>query len=135
MLCFLLRSFHVFKGINLFFVFLLLLLLFECECNEISSVLLSSINRPFHRYGGHIELIRFKEYYRMPRGHGHILFVCTSAFRDIFFLKFSENKILMGKKDSCAVFVPFSSLVLEIWSFTFTFQKRHNDLFPITILF
>ena len=26
------------------------------------------INRPFYRYGGHIELIRFKEYYRMPRG-------------------------------------------------------------------
>ena len=26
-------------------------------------------NRPFHRYGGHIEFIRFKEYYGMPRGH------------------------------------------------------------------
>ena len=26
-------------------------------------------NRPFHRYGGHIELITFKEYYGMPRGH------------------------------------------------------------------
>ena len=26
------------------------------------------INRPFYRYGGHIELIRFKEYYGMPRG-------------------------------------------------------------------
>ena len=25
-------------------------------------------NRPFYRYGGHIKLIRFKEYYRMPRG-------------------------------------------------------------------
>ena len=24
-------------------------------------------NRPFYRYGGHIELIRFKEHYRMPR--------------------------------------------------------------------
>ena len=24
-------------------------------------------NRPFYRYGGHIELIRFKEYYRMPK--------------------------------------------------------------------
>ena len=23
----------------------------------------------FYRYGGHIELIRFKEYYGMPRGH------------------------------------------------------------------
>ena len=26
-------------------------------------------NRPFYRYGGHIELIRFKEYYGMPKGH------------------------------------------------------------------
>ena len=42
------------------------------------------LNRPFYRYGGHIELIRFKEYYRMPRGHEHILFVFSSAFRDIF---------------------------------------------------
>ena len=41
-------------------------------------------NRPFYRYGGHIELIRCKEYYRMPRGHEHISFVFSSAFRDIF---------------------------------------------------
>ena len=30
-----------------------------------------SLNRPFCRYGGHIELIRFKEYYGMSRGHVH----------------------------------------------------------------
>ena len=41
-------------------------------------------NRPFYRYGGHIELIRFKEYYRMPRGHEHTSFVFSSAFKDIF---------------------------------------------------
>ena len=45
---------------------------------------LMSFNKPFYRYGGHIELIRFKEYYRMPRGHEHISFVFSSAFRDIF---------------------------------------------------
>ena len=38
----------------------------------------------FYRYDGHIELIRFKEYYRMPRGHEHISFVFSSAFQDIF---------------------------------------------------
>ena len=27
-----------------------------------------SFNRPFYRFGGHIEFIRFKEYYGMPRG-------------------------------------------------------------------
>ena len=26
-------------------------------------------NRPFYRHGSHIEFIRFKEYYGMPRGH------------------------------------------------------------------
>ena len=41
-------------------------------------------SRPFYRYGGHIELNRFKEYYRMPRGHGYISFIILSAFRDIF---------------------------------------------------
>ena len=41
-------------------------------------------NRPFYRYGGHIESIRFKEYYGMPRGHKHISFVFSGAFRDIF---------------------------------------------------
>ena len=41
-------------------------------------------NRPFYRYGGLIELIRFKEYYRMPRGREHISFVFSSAFREIF---------------------------------------------------
>ena len=41
-------------------------------------------NRPFYRYDTHIELIRFKGYYRMPRGHEHISFVFSGAFRDIF---------------------------------------------------
>ena len=43
-----------------------------------------TFNRPFYRYGGHIELIRFKEYYRMPRGSEHNSSVFSSAFRDIF---------------------------------------------------
>ena len=46
-------------------------------------LLLKRKNRPFYRYGGHIELIRFKEYYRMLRGHEHISFVLLSAFRNI----------------------------------------------------
>ena len=44
----------------------------------------NGVNRPFYRYGGHLELIRFKEYYRMLRGHEHISFVFSSAFGDIF---------------------------------------------------
>ena len=51
---------------------------------NIQQISIRKINRPFYRYGGHIELIRVKEYYRMPRGHEHISFVFSSAFRDIF---------------------------------------------------
>ena len=29
------------------------------------------VNRPVYRYAGHFELIRFKEYYGMLRGHEH----------------------------------------------------------------
>ena len=53
------------------------------------------MSRPFYQYGGHIELVRFKEYYRMPGGggggrggggggHEHISFVFSSCFQDIF---------------------------------------------------
>ena len=31
-----------------------------------------------------LNYFRFKEYYRMPRGHEHISFVFSSAFWDIF---------------------------------------------------
>ena len=41
-------------------------------------------NTPFYRYSGHIELIRFKEYYRMPSRQEHISFVFSSTSRDIF---------------------------------------------------
>ena len=37
------------------------------------------INRPFYRHGGHIELIRFKEYYGMPRGHSLSIYARLSG--------------------------------------------------------
>ena len=40
------------------------------EPKSLQSLLITNSleNRPFYRVGGHIELIRFKEYYGMPRG-------------------------------------------------------------------
>ena len=38
-------------------------------------------NRPFYRYGGHIEL---KEYYGMPRGHEHDLIYSHQYLRALF---------------------------------------------------
>ena len=54
-------------------------------------------NRPFYRYGSHIELIKFKEYYGMPRGEGgrgyeHDPIYSLSSyarFSGQFFFKFS----------------------------------------------
>ena len=64
-----------------FFVFVTL---FASETREIfhftKNVNYRHFNRPFYQNGGHIELILFKEYYRMPRGHEHISFVFSSAF-------------------------------------------------------
>ena len=57
---------------------------FRCYDNSDVIATLIITNRPFYRYGGHIELIRVKEYYRMPMGHEHISFVFSSTFRDIF---------------------------------------------------
>ena len=61
------------------------------------------LNRPFYRYGGHIEFIRFKEYYGMPSGHEHDPIYSLSIyelFSDQVFLKKDCN----GKKDRYAVF-------------------------------
>ena len=38
---------------------------------ETKDLISTFANRPFYRYGGHIEFIRLKEYYGMPRGHEH----------------------------------------------------------------
>ena len=42
--------------------------------------------RPFHWYGGLIELIRFKEYYGMPRGGGggHLLSIYVRFLMPVY---------------------------------------------------
>ena len=67
----------------------------------------SNGNRHFYWYGDHIEFIRFKEYYGIPSGHEHDPIFSLSIyarFSNQFFFKFSWKKIVMGKKDCCAVF-------------------------------
>ena len=43
----------------------------------------------FYLHGGHIELLRFKEYYGMPRGAS----VFTRAFRASFSLSFPRKRL------------------------------------------
>ena len=69
---------------HFFFFFFFIFFPVYNDCVSSSERASIASNRPFYRYGGHIALIRFKEYYRMPRGHEHISFVFSSAFWDIF---------------------------------------------------
>ena len=52
-------------------------------CAHVSGIRLP-LNRPFYRYGGHIELIGFKEYYGMPRGHEHDPMYSHQYLRGLF---------------------------------------------------
>ena len=64
---------------------------------NIQQISVRETNRPFYRYGGHIELIRFKEYYGMSRGHECDPIYSPSIyarFSGQFFSKFSEKYIV-----------------------------------------
>ena len=52
-------------------------------------------NGPFSRYGSHIELIRFKEYYGMPRGHGHDPLYSLSIRNMVFPCIFLGKKVII----------------------------------------
>ena len=54
----------------------------------------SIMNRPFYRYGGHIELIRFKEYYICPRGMSTIRYTRSSVFMRACRANFSLSFLL-----------------------------------------
>ena len=69
-------------------------------------------NRPFYRYGGHIEFIRFKEYYGMPREHSLRIYARVA-----------------GKKRTLMY-------ISQEKGGHYYIQTRHNDIFfPITIFF
>ena len=75
--------------------------------HPISCIASDVSNRAFYRYGGHIELIRFKEYYGMPMGEWARSDILAQYLRALFgpiFFSVFLVKDCMGKKDRCAVF-------------------------------
>ena len=68
-------------------------------------------NRPFYRYGSHIEFIRFKEYYGMPRGHSLSIYAR-----------------FLGKKRTYCIFLGKKAIIIK---------SKHGttSFFPITIFF
>ena len=61
--------------------------------------------RPFYRYGGHIEFIRFKEYYGMPRGHSLSIYTRFSGKK--------RTSLYISREKGDHYYI----------------QTRHNDLF------
>ena len=71
----------------------------------------------------------------MPRGMSTFRLYFRALF-GTFFLKFFLELDYNGKKDLCPVFGCnndrlFSSLVLEIWSFTVYFSGKRRSLFQL----
>ena len=70
--------------------------------DQLNKVREKETNRPFYQYGGHIELIGFKEYYGMPRGHEHDPInshqYLRALFGPIFFYVFLEKDCNEKKK-------------------------------------
>ena len=65
-------------------------------------------NRPFYRYGGHIEFIRFKEYYGMPRG---VLFAFR-AKREFQCIFLGKKAIVIVSKHGTTIFFSHYNLFL-----------------------
>ena len=51
------------------------------------------VNRFFFRYGGHIELVRFKEYYEMPKWHEQDAIYFLSIYARFSGQGFLEKKL------------------------------------------
>ena len=64
-----------------------------------------SLNRTFNQYGGHIEFIRFKEYYGMPRGYSLSIYARFSGKK--------RTSIYISRQKDDHHYI----------------QTRHNDLF------
>ena len=71
-------------------------------------------NRPFYQYGGHIEFIRFKEYYGMPRGHSLSIYAHFSGKkRTSMYISFLGKKaIVIISKDGTTIFFSHYNLFL-----------------------
>ena len=71
-------------------------------------------NRPFYRYSGHIEFIRFKGYYGMPRGGTRSVF--TRAFgakRELHCIFLGKKTIIITSKHDATIFFSHYNLSLR----------------------
>ena len=70
------------------------------------------LNRPFYRYGGHIELIGFNEYYGMPRAHSLSIYARFSGKKRTSMYISLEKAIVITSKHGTTIFFSHYNLFL-----------------------
>ena len=72
-----------------------------------------SINRPFYQYCSHIEFIRFKEYYGMPRGHSLSIYErFPGKKRTSMYISRKKKAIIITSKHGTTTFFSHYNLFL-----------------------
>ena len=69
-------------------------------------------NIPFYRFGGHIEFIRFKEYYGMHRGYSLSIYARFSAKKRTSMYISWEKVIIITSKHGTTIFFSNYNLFL-----------------------
>ena len=72
-----------------------------------------NFNRPFYRYGGQIEFIRFKKYYGMPRGTRSVSTRTFRTKRELQSIFLWKKAIIITSKDGTTIFFSHYNLFLR----------------------
>ena len=93
----------------------------HCTWSYLNSLFIFIVNRPFYRYGGHIEFIRFMEYYGMPRGHSLSIYTgFLGKMRTSMTMFIGKKAIIITSKKGTRIFFSHYNLFLgklkEKWS-------------------
>ena len=70
-----------------------------------------AFNRPFYQYSSHIDLIHFKEYHGMPRGHKQDPLYSLSIRNMVCHCIFSGKKAIIIMKHCTTIFFPLQSIL------------------------
>ena len=70
------------------------------------------LKRPFYRYGGHIEFIRFKEYYGMPSGTRAVFTHAFRAKRELHCIFLGKKAIIITSQHGTTIFLSHYNLFI-----------------------
>ena len=90
-------------------------------------------NIPFYRYGGHIEFIRFKEYYGMPRGYPLSIYARFSGKkRTLLYISRGKRRSLVHPNTTQRSFFPIAIFFKE--NLNKNWPKKCGYIYWVSIL-